>query len=423
MRRFRWLVGGAVLVLVAGVSPAVAQEVAPTAESLENLYPGQPYSPYAGDAVPTRVYWGDTHLHTGVSMDAGAFGARLSPEDAYRFARGEEVVSSSGQPARLAHPLDFLVVADHSDGMGLFPDLLAGHPGVLADASGRRWYDMIQSGQGPQAALELIDTFSRGEMPPALTYDPSASGFRSQWDRTIAAAEAFNEPGRFTAFIGYEWTSLPPPGDNLHRVVVYRDGSTRASQTMPYTTQAPLGSIYPEDLWTALQDYEDRTGGQVLAIPHNGNLSNGIMFPAVNPRDDQPLTRAYAENRDRWEPLYEVTQIKGDDEAHPFLSPNDEFADYETWDLGNLNVSVAKTNDMLQYEYARSALQLGLRLEESLGINPYKFGMIGSTDSHTGLATADDDNFFGKHAGSEPSAERMQHPFMDTDIGTIMGWE
>ncbi len=274
-----------------------------------------------------------------------------------------------------------------------------------------------------QAALELIDMFSRGELPPALVYDPAASGFRSQWDRTINAAEAFNEPGRFTAFIGYEWTSLSPPGDNLHRVVVYRDNATRARQTLPFITQPPLGSIYPEDLWDALQAYEDRTGGQVLAIPHNGNLSNGIMFPAVNPRDDRPLTRAYAETRDRWEPLYEVTQIKGDGEAHPFLSPNDEFADYETWDLGNLNVSVAKTNDMLQYEYARSALQLGLKLDDSLGVNPYRFGMIGSTDSHTGLATADDDNFFGKHAGSEPSGERTQHPFMQTDVGMIMGWE
>ncbi len=406
-----------------GVYRAVAQEASPPPESLEKLYPGQPYSPYAGDAVPTRVYWGDTHLHTEVSMDAGAFGARLSPEDAYRFARGEEVRSSTGQRARLARPLDFLVVADHSDGMGLFPDLLAGDPALLADPTGRRWYDMIMAGQGAEAALEMIDTFSRGELPPALIYDQSTSGFRSQWDRTIAAAESYYEPGRFTAFIGYEWTSLSPPGDNLHRVVIYRDSATRASQSLPFTTQAPLGSIYPEDLWEALQAYEDKTGGQVLAIPHNGNLSNGIMFPEVNPRDHRPLTRAYAETRDRWEPLYEVTQIKGDGEAHPFLSPNDEFADYETWDKGNLNLSVAKTNDMLQYEYARSALQLGLKLEASLGVNPYKFGMIGSTDSHTGLATADDDNFFGKHAGSEPSAERTQHPFAQTDVATIMEWE
>lgn len=374
----RTLILAALTTALVTTGVAWAQEAAPSPEALRDLYPGQPYSPYAGDAVPTQVYWGDTHLHTGVSMDAGAFGARLTPEDAYRFARGEEVMASSRQRARLARPLDFLVVADHSDGMGLFPDLLAGDPGVLADPLGRRWYNMVQGGEGVAAALELIDTFSRGQMSAALTYDPSAPGFRSQWDRTIAAAEAFNEPGRFTAFIGYEWTSQVPPGDNLHRVVIYRDNATRASQSLPFTTQAPLGSLDPEDLWTALQAYEDKTGGQVLAIAHNGNLSNGTMFPLINPRTEQPLTRAYAETRARWEPLYEVTQIKGDGEAHPFLSPNDEFANFETWDVANLNGSVAKTNDMLQHEYARSVLRLGLRLEASLGVNPYRFGMIGS---------------------------------------------
>jgi hypothetical protein len=361
-------------------------------------------------------------------MDAGSFGARLGPEDAYRFARGEEVMASSGQRARLARPLDFLVVADHSDGMGFFPDLLNADPSILSFPMGKRWYDMIQDGRGGEAALELIDGFSRGTpevlgMLDAL-YSPTAAGYKNQWDRTIRAAENFYDPGRFTAFIGYEWTSQAPPGNNLHRVVVYRDGATRASMSVPFTTQGALGSIHPEDLWEALQAYEDKTGGQVLAIAHNGNLSNGTMFPeAENPRDGSPLTAAYVETRDRWEPLYEVTQIKGDGEAHPFLSPNDEFADYETWDAGNLNLSEAKTDDMLEYEYARSGLKLGLRLEEEFGVNPYKFGMIGSTDSHTALATADDDNFFGKHSGSEPKAERMSHAFMENDLGRIMTWQ
>jgi len=433
MRRPLWFAVTTVLslVLIVGgqdVPRAVAQEVSPPPEALQGLFPGRPYSPYAGGAVPTRVYWGDTHLHTSASMDAGSFGARLSPEDAYRFARGDEVTSSSGQKARLARPLDFLVVADHSDGMGFFPDLLGGDPAILAYPTGRRWYDMIQNGEGVSAALELIDGFSRGA-PEVLDmlddlYSPAAAGYKNQWDRTIRAAENFYEPGRFTAFIGYEWTSQAPPGNNLHRVVIYRDDATRASQSVPFTTQGALGSIHPEDLWEALQAYEDKTGGQVLAIAHNGNLSNGTMFPeAENPKDGSALTAAYVETRDRWEPLYEVTQIKGDGEAHPFLSPNDEFADYETWDRGNLNLSEAKADDMLQGEYARSALQLGLRLEERFGTNPYKFGMIGSTDSHTGLATADDDNFFGKHSGGEPKAERMGHPFMEAEVGTIMGWE
>jgi hypothetical protein len=413
----------ATLLAAGGVRQAVAQEAQPPREAIEKLYPGHPYSPNAGDAIPTKVYWGDTHLHTAVSMDAGAFGARLSPEDAYRFARGEEVMASSGQPVRLARPLDFLVVADHSDNMGFFPDLLGRNPALLAHPIGRRWFDMIQGGQGVDAALEIIDMFSKGEFPEELIYRPDSNLYRNAWGRTVAAAEQFNDPGRFTALIGYEWTSQVPPGDNLHRVVILRDGGDKASMTVPFTTYPPTGSRDPKDLWVALQEYETRTGGQALAIPHNGNLSNGLMFPEIDPETDRPLTRAYAETRRRWEPLYEVTQIKGDGEAHPFLSPNDEFADYETWDKGNLNLSVAKTDDMLQYEYARSGLKLGLRLEDALGVNPFQFGMIGSTDSHTGLATADDDNFFGKQSGSEPSAERTRHPFISTDLATIMSWE
>jgi hypothetical protein len=254
-------------------------------------------------------------------------------------------------------------------------------------------------------------------------YYPDTRAYKDTWAKTIAAAEAFNDPGVFTAFIGYEWTSQVPPGQNLHRVIIYRDGADKASQTVPATTYPPQGSTDPEYLWSLLQVYEDTTGGEVLAIAHNGNLSNGLMFPLINPVDNKPLTRDYVETRARWEPLYEVTQIKGDGEAHPFLSPNDEFANFGTWDKGNLNLSELKTNDMLQYEYARSALKLGMQLEKELGTNPYKFGMIGSTDSHTALSTADDDNFYGKHAGSEPSPRRLEHPFAKFGDVKIMNWE
>ena len=407
-------------------TPALAQDTGtPSADALENAHPRRPYSPYAGGAIPTRVFWGDTHLHTSFSMDAGAFGARLGPEDAYRFARGEEVESSTAGRARLARPLDFLVVADHSDNMGFFPDLFAGSPHLLADPTGKRWYDMVQKGgqSGVSAALEIIDAFSRGKFPEAIFYKPDSKSYKNAWAKTVAAAEKYNEPGRFTAFIGYEWTSQVPPGNNLHRVVIYRDGGDKTSRVVPFTTYPPDGSTNPEDLWTVLEAYEETTGGEVLAIAHNGNLSNGMMFPLVNPVGGKPLTREYAERRALWEPLYELTQIKGDGEAHPFLSPNDEFADFGTWDKGNLNLSEPKSNDMLAHEYARSALKLGLQLESDLGINPYKFGLMGSTDSHTALATADDDNFFGKHSGSEPSPERMMHPFMETDVGSIIGWE
>ena len=428
MRTKTELLRGIVLAVTVLTFPgvALAQDAGtPDPEVLEGAHPKRPYSPYAGSAVPTRVFWGDTHLHTSFSMDAGAFGARLGPEDAYRFARGEEIESNTAGPIRLARPLDFLVVADHSDNMGFFPDLYAGDPNILADPKGREWYEKVQAGgqQGMEVALEIIDMFSRGTFPEALMYYPDTRAYKDTWAKTIAAAEAFNDPGVFTAFIGYEWTSQVPPGQNLHRVIIYRDGADKASQTVPATTYPPQGSTDPEYLWSLLQVYEDTTGGEVLAIAHNGNLSNGLMFPLINPVDNKPLTRDYVETRARWEPLYEVTQIKGDGEAHPFLSPNDEFANFGTWDKGNLNLSELKTNDMLQYEYARSALKLGMQLEKELGTNPYKFGMIGSTDSHTALSTADDDNFYGKHAGSEPSPRRLEHPFAKFGDVEIMNWE
>jgi hypothetical protein len=412
-----------------GFSSATLAQYSPPGElpdePLKHSDPELPYSPYASGTAATRVFWGDTHLHTSYSMDAGAFGARLGPEEAYRFARGEQVESSTAGQVRLARPLDFLVVADHSDNMGFFPDLFAGNPEILADPTGKKWYDMVQAGgeQSVNAALQIIDSFSRGQFPDALMYWPDSKPYKDAWAKTIAAAEKYNEPGRFTAFIGYEWTSQVPPGQNLHRVVIYRDGAEKARQTVPATTYAPGGSTDPEYLWKLLQAYEEKTGGKLLAIPHNGNLSNGLMFPEINPVTQEPLTREYAQTRARWEPLYEVTQIKGDSETHPKLSPNDEFADYGTWDKGNLNLSELKKDSMLQYEYARSALKLGLRLDSKLGTNPYKFGMIGSTDSHTALATADEDNFFGKHSGSEPGPERMSHPFAKFGDTTIMGWE
>jgi hypothetical protein len=333
------------------------------------------------------------------------------------------VTTSTGLKARLSRPLDFLVIADHSDAMGFFPDLFSGAPHILGDPLGREWYDRIQAGDGVAVALEIIGMASQGKFPDFIEvgYSPESKPYRNAWQTTVDAAEAFNDPGHFTAFIGYEWTSLVR-GNNMHRVVIYRDGGDRGGQMVPFTMNPP-GSTNPRDLWRWLNTYEERTGGEVLAIPHNGNLANGIMFPLEAQYDGRALDEEYVTTRARWEPVYEVTQIKGDGETHPFLSPDDEFADYETWDVGNLDVSEAKTNNMLAGEYAREALKRGLAIEDRLGMNPYKFGMIGSTDSHTSLATAQEDNFFGKHSGSEPSPERMAHPFMSTTSGTIYGWQ
>ena len=262
-----------------------------------------PYSPYAGRNSPTRPFFGDTHLHTSYSMDAGAFGARLGPRDAYRFAKGEEITASSGLPVRLARPLDFLVVADHSDGFGFFPLLLNGDRKITADPQGRKWYDMIFSGKGAEAALDIVGNFSTGTISEAILPVPGTKAYRNAWQETINAAEEANEPGRFTAFIGYEWTSNTG-GNNLHRNVIFRDNGDRAQQIQPYTTQKPLGSDNPRDLWKWMGVYEEKTGGQVLAIAHNGNLSNGRMFPLIESFTGKPIDREYAENRERWEPLY-----------------------------------------------------------------------------------------------------------------------
>jgi hypothetical protein len=383
----------------------------------------RPYSPYADRKFPMKALFGDTHLHTGFSFDAGAFGCRLNPRDAYRFARGEQVMASGGQAAKLSRPLDWLVVADHSDHMGFFPDLLAGKTELLADPTGRKWYDMIQSGKGGVAAVEMITMFSQGTFPKALQYSPGTKAYRGVWQETIAAAEHFNNPGNFTAFIGYEWTSLDK-GNNLHRNVIFRDGGDKASKVEPMTTIPPLGSINPIDLWKWMDAYEKNTGGSVLALAHNGNLSNGEMFPIVE-AFGKAIDREYAEQRAKWEVLYEATQMKGDGEAHPFLSPNDEFAGYEIWDKGNLDGTVAKKNEMLEFEYARSALKNGLKLEAKLGVNPYKFGLVGSSDAHTGIASFEEDNFFGKFTATEPNAHRMVGTLLDRkDTGVkIMDWE
>lgn len=424
MTKAAWNAAGLIGLAALGftVSAAAQDAGAPSREQIEKALPKPPYSPYAERSFPTRPLFGDTHLHTSFSFDAGAFGARLAPRDAYRFARGEQVTASSGQPAKLSRPLDFLVVADHSDNMGFFPDLFAGKPSVLADPTGRKWYDMIQSGKGGEAAFEIINAFSQGTLPKDLIYSPGTRAYRSAWQETIKAAEEANSPGRFTAFIGYEWTSNTG-GNNLHRNVIFRDNADKASLVEPFTVYPP-GSDNPTELWKWMEAYQNKTGGSVLAIAHNGNLSNGLMFPVVE-AFGKKIDREYAETRARWERLYEATQTKGDGEAHPVLSPNDEFANFERWDFGNLDGSVPKKKEMLEFEYARSALKNGLKLGQTLGVNPYKFGLVGSSDAHTGLTAMEEDNFFGKTTPQEPSPERMRATFVNVPASGIrvMDWQ
>ncbi|WP_237064463.1 DUF3604 domain-containing protein [Microbulbifer zhoushanensis] len=360
--------------------------------------PDTKYSPYPEQNFPNRVFFGDTHLHTSYSTDAGMFGNTLGPDAAYRFAKGETVTSSTGVPARLHRPLDFLVVADHAENLGLAPLIEESDKRLLASEWGKQVHDLVKAGK-PDEAYAMWGSAVSERKDPLTDIDGLVE---SMWHRITKAAEAHNNPGLFTALIGFEWTSSPD-GSNLHRNVVFRDDKARADQVIPLSA---YDSEDPEDLWRWMANYEEKVGGRVLAIPHNGNLSNGLMFDSVTLTGKQPLDRDYAERRRRWEPLYEVTQIKGDGETHPLLSPNDEFADFETWDKGSFGA--AKERDMLPREYAREALKQGLAYQEKLGANPYRFGMIGSTDSHTSLATTGEDNFFGKATAMEPSSDEIR---------------
>jgi hypothetical protein len=400
----------------AGTLAADSGEIRPADPGTFNKTPG--YSPYAGRNYPERVYFGDQHVHTAWSADAGGGGTTLGPEEAIRFARGEEVTATSGQPVKLGAPLDWIAVTDHSDAMGVIAEIKGGNPEMMQDATLKRWHDMFNKGgkEASAAMFELIQAQATKKLPRPVT-DPKFA--KAIWDKNIAIQEKYNEPGRFTAFIGFEWTSNAGGGDNLHRNVIYRDGKVRAEQVLPMTT---FQSENPEDLWKWMAAWEQKTGGKLLAIPHNGNLSNGRMFPLTTFAGDA-MTREWAEERQRWEPLFEAIQMKGQSESHPSLSTTDEFAvNYELWDRGNLTLTPKKPG-MIQYEYLREALKNGLKVERDLGANPFKYGMAGGTDTHNALTAAEEDNFFSKFPASEPNAERWSEDAIKFGERAVKGWE
>lgn len=366
------------------------------------------YSPYTDKPYAQQPLWGDTHLHTTISGDAIAFGTILTHADAYQLALGKEVVTSHGIKSKLSRPLDFLVVADHAEGYGLVRELRAGNPKLLADKDQRiqRWYKMLNAGEFQSALVggELVYGQATGNLPQSVL--EATDLINDVWQESVKTATRYNNPGTFTAFHGFEWSSLIQ-GNNLHRVVIFADGEDKVSQTQPLDSNS--SGQDPEQLWAWMQRYEDSSGGQVLAIPHNSNLSNGIMFQTRR-NNGEPITAAYANNRMRWEPLTEITQIKGDSETHAQLSPNDEFADFETWDKGNLGGVQATTADMFDGSYVRAALKNGLLIDQAVGANPFRFGVIGSTDSHTGIPSAEENNFYGKNAFKEPSPDRWKLP-------------
>ncbi|MCZ0964370.1 DUF3604 domain-containing protein [Paracoccus benzoatiresistens] len=390
---------GLLAALVFFSASAVARAEPPGEVALEDFVQPVSTSPYAFRDFPDRVLFGDMHIHSNLSPDAGLLGTSLSPEDVYRAARGETVRSNTGQPFRLVRPLDFLVLTDHAEAMGLATMIRDSSPVLLASTRGREVWQGFNG--GPEAALQafgsLLADLSAGTDPFA---DIDMAG--SIWPEFVELADRYNQPGVFTAMTGFEWTSQPD-GNNLHRIVVFADGADKTSRVRPFSA---LDSQDPAELWNYMENYEALTGGRVFAHVHNGNLSNGIAFTAGT-FDGTPMDADYAARRSRWEPIMEITQIKGDGETHPILSPDDEFASFERWDVTNLDGSAPKTPEMLRYEYARTALLTGLEVEARVGVNPYDFGFNGTTDSHTGLASSGEENYFGKFPGTEPGPDRF----------------
>jgi hypothetical protein len=388
--------------LAAGIAAAIAVSSSTTHAEMPA------YSTGINTDYPKQVFFGDLHLHSNISADAQSMGnLLLTSADAYRFARGEKVVASNGLPAKLKRPLDFLAVTDHAEFMGIYRMFNLQDPRLMSTRLGRAWREKYGTSisketmeQGP-----IDDTANNPILEFVVSIndpDPERDGYPQDirtaiWTDVARTADEFNSPGVFTAFSAYEWTAMYA-GNNLHRCVILKDNADVVTDWLPYSAQS---SSNPEDLWAALKGYESQTGGEALSIPHNGNLSNGLMWDTVN-YEGGAITRDYAEARMRWEPIAEVTQLKGDSETHPSLSPDDPFADFERWDEYNISNTTKTTPDMYPGSYARSALRRGLALERSAGANPYAFGMIGSTDDHTSLATAEEDNFFGKFANSEP---------------------
>jgi predicted small secreted protein len=334
---------------------------------------GKDAAEVAETAVPERVFWGDTHLHTSNSVDAFGFGVRLDPEAALRFAKGEEVTATTGMKAKLARPLDFLVITDHSDALGGTKALAEAPRMLITDPTMQRWHDLLNGGpeKSMQATAEIIDARAHNRIPAAMADDKAAAERnKSIWNDHITTVDDYNEPGKFTAMLGFEFT-LMNGGRNLHRNVIFRDGGDKVRSVVPLGAWG--ANVSAASLWDYMDAYEKATGGKVLAIPHNSNLSNGQMFELTMPGGG-PMTADYARRRAAREPLVEVTQIKGDSEAHPFLSPNDEFAGFGVagWEMGDLAMAEDKRPNMFAGEYIREALKRGLLLEGQTGANPYR---------------------------------------------------
>jgi len=341
-----------------------------------------------------NLYWGDTHLHTNFSTDAFLFGTvTATPDDAYRFAKGEEMIHPiSGKKVQLKEPLDFLVVADHAEELGFMYLAKSGDTEFLKTKKGKFITQMLQSDDFLATMLKRAKS-NNGQRTGKLTKIDTGKVMRTIWKDYVGAADKNNEPGKFTTFIGWEWTSYLN-SKNLHRVIFTSTNKNKATSFLPYSASH---SNNPEKLWDWLDKTSKRLDIDFVSIPHNSNISGGLMFPEEKTFSGNPIDKAYAHSRSKWEGIAEIAQIKGTSETHRILSPTDEYADFEQW-YNLLDATQDKVQKAVPKagSYVRSALKTGLKLEEKTGINPYKLGIIGSTDAHTAMSGIEEDNFQGK---------------------------
>ena len=367
------------------------------AAGLATAWPG---SARAEGAAGKQALFGDLHVHTAWSFDAFIFAVRSGPDEAYRFAKGEPLPHPSGQTYQLSRPLDFIAVTDHAEYMGVLPNMAdPQHPYAQLELA--RKVLSRDVAEATAAFQEIGASIVAGQAKPEIS-DPAIQA--DTWKKAVEAANRHNDPGRFTALIGYEWTSVPG-GANLHRNVIFAGDSA----PLPYSV---LQSDRPEDLWQWMERSREQ-GYRLLAIPHNSNISNGRMFERVD-SDGNDLTADYAATRGRNEPIVEVTQVKGTSETHPSLSPNDELAGFE---LVEQFVGQSAPITVFKGGYVRDALRTGLELQDSQGFNPYRFGLIGSTDTHTAISPIEEDNYSGKVGVMDGTPQaRLLNPATTMDL-------
>jgi hypothetical protein len=362
----------------------------------------------AATAADTNLYWGDTHLHTSYSVDAYATGNYVTdPDTAFRYARGLPILHPvTREKIRIERPLDFLVVADHAELLQLQVRLDEEDPELMATPTGKRLAELHR--QSKRAVFGEVGKTNQGEGKEMLVDLASDRILGDAWQRQVKFADDNNVPGKFTALIGWEWSSAPN-WSNLHRVVFTSADGAIARRFLPFSSYR---SQRPEDLWAFLDKTSRETGAQFVAIPHNSNMSDGRMFDRVD-SDGRPITAEYARERIRWESVMEIAQTKGTSETDPAMSPNDEFAGFEVRN----KLLVGTPAKATAASFARTALLEGLVQQGSIGVNPYKFGIIGSTDSHNSLTSTEEYNFFGKLGSQMITAQRPQ------DRGNFSIWE